>query len=301
MIMENKAAQQAVPEKKKKMNKKKKQQLIHQWIRFGIQAVFFFWFPAAFTSGFSGVKYIFTQMGTGAVIERSTFLTAFIVLCAYTVVFGRFFCGFACAFGAFGDWVHTVYIWICKKIKKKPLTIPQKITSKINWVKYAMLALIALLCYLEVFSNLHGMSPWEVFSMFTVRNLQLAGYAAGSILLIFIIAGMCLQERFFCRFLCPLGAVFSILPVLPLFSLRRDRENCIGGCSACTRQCPSDIELSAKGAWENAGDCFQCQKCIDTCPKGNISTGISKIRGNEIVFTIIRAAALAAVFLLIGI
>ena len=290
----------------KKPNKLKKQKTIHMWVRFVIQVVFFLTFPAAFSEAFSGIKYIFTQIGAGEVIELSAFVIVLIAVCVYTVVFGRFFCGFACAFGALGDWVHTVYVWICKKLKKKPVKLPYALTSKINWVKYVVLAAAIVICWMGLFSNLLPYSPWAVFSMLVAGNFALAGYIAGAVLLILIGVGMALQERFFCRFLCPLGAVFSILPVLPLFSLRRDRENCIKGCSACTKNCPSDIELSARGAWENAGDCFQCQKCIDSCPKanigkGNVSTGIAPLKGNEIVFTIIRAAALLIMFKLVGV
>lgn len=71
---------------------------------------FFVFFPSAFTAAFSGVKYIAGQMGTGAQIEITSFVLSLIILCASTVVFGRFFCGFACAFGSLSDWVRAAYV-----------------------------------------------------------------------------------------------------------------------------------------------------------------------------------------------
>ena len=59
--------------------------------------------PSVYTTAFSGVKYIFTQMGNVQPLELTSFVTILIVLCLYTMVFGRFFCGFACAFGTLGD------------------------------------------------------------------------------------------------------------------------------------------------------------------------------------------------------
>jgi polyferredoxin len=273
--------------------------LIHRRLRAAIQLFYFLLFPSAFTAAFAGIKYIAIQLGSGAIVEWTAFVAVLTGLCLYTVLFGRFFCGFACAFGSFGDAVHTVYVWICKKWKKKPVSIPSEWGRRLSGVKYAVLALIVLLCFGGVYSNLRGTSPWDVFSMLHAGNFRLSGYIPGVVILLLLIPGMCVQERFFCRFLCPMGAVFSILPVFPVFALRRDREHCIKGCSACTRVCPSQVELAEEGSLETAGDCFQCQKCIDTCPKKNIHCGCGKIRGNEIWFTALRVILLLVLYRMI--
>jgi polyferredoxin len=98
-----------------------------------------------------------------------------------------------------------------------------------------------------------------------------------------------------------MGAVFSLLPVLPLFSLQRDRDQCRKGCSACTMMCPSDIELPKNGSPAVMGDCFQCQKCIDTCPQGNVHIGLNKVfKGNEVIWTVVRAALLLSLLKWLG-
>lgn len=266
---------------------------IHTWLRVIIQIFYFIFIPSVYNAAFSGVKYLFTQIGAGEQIELTAFVALLIVVCGYTILFGRFFCGFACSFGALGDWIHALYRLVFKKLKKKPILLSDKAARILDKLKYVVLILILFMCYKGIYSSFRGSSPWDVFSMMRSLNLRLDGYAVGLIVLIAILAGMCLQERFFCRNLCPMGAVFSLLPVLPFFALHRNRDNCIKGCSACTRKCPSGIELPRDGSPRVVGDCFQCQKCIDICPKKNIHTGIKVLKGNEIWFTIAKAILLA--------
>ena len=281
------------------LSKKQKKQ-IHTWLRALIQLYFFLFLPSAFTAAFAGIKYIFTQIGAGEKVGLTIFVTVLIVLCVYTVLFGRFFCGFACAFGSLGDAVHAMYMWICKKLKKKPIKLGKGITEKLALLKYFVLAVIAWMCFAGLYDRTHGTSPWDVFSMLHAGNFALGGYVPGILLLILLLIGMCVQERFFCRFFCPMGAIFSLLPILPFFTLQREQEQCIKGCSGCTGKCPSDIELPAVGNIEVKGDCFQCQKCVDTCPKGNIHCGIKEVKGKGVLFTLLRALLLFSLFMWMG-
>ena len=285
----------------KAMNPKLRKRKIQTWFRAGVQLLFFILFPSMFTAAFNGVKYIFTQLGSGNRIELTAFVAVLLMLCVYTMIFGRFFCGFACAFGSFGDAVHAIYVSCCRKLKKKPVSIPAKAAEKLTYIKYVILTIILILCYLGVYSSLKGTSPWDVFSMLRAGNLGLGSYIIGAVLLVLIIIGMCVQERFFCRFMCPMGAVFSILPIASTFTLHRDRAGCIKGCGACEKICPCDIGLPDDGSGRISGDCFQCQKCNGICPKSNIHTGIKLLRGNELWFTGIRAAILIAICVWLGV
>ena len=258
----------------KQMDKKTLKK-VHVWVRAVIQLLYFLFIPSAYTAAFNGVKYIFTQIGAGEKVAMTSFVTVLLVICLYTMVFGRFFCGFVCAFGAFGDALHALYIKVCKKRKKKPVKIPEKAVWILGYMKYLVLLLIVLLCYSGVYGKAQGTSPWDVFSMIHAGNFRLGGYGIGLVILLLLMAGMCVQERFFCRFFCPMGAVFSLMPVLPFSVIKRNRENCIPNCKACNLVCPANLEIPSDKEGDNAtsGECFSCGKCIGKCPKQNTHNG----------------------------
>ena len=149
---------------------------IHIWIRAIIQLLYFIFIPSVYTAAFAGVKYIFTQIGAGEKVALTSFVTVLIVVCIYTAVFGRFFCGFACAFGSLGDGVNALYRLICKKMKKKPVQIPDRIADRLVYLKYVILAIIVFMCYGGVYNKAQGTSPWDVFSMISHR----AGHSGAS-------------------------------------------------------------------------------------------------------------------------
>ena len=69
--------------------------------------------------------------------------------------------------------------------------------------------------------------------------------------------------RAFCRFICPLGAIYSFFNPVAFFGVQVDHGRC-SGCGACAHACKMDVKL--------AGDreCIHCGECIDICPEGAI-------------------------------
>ena len=110
-------------------------------------------------------------------------------------------------------------------------------------VKYTLLAFLLLSILTGWYANLQGMSPWDVFSMLTAGKLPNASYKIGIALFILILIGMCTQERFFCQFLCPMGAVFAMMPILPTALFHRNREICLLLCGLCKKRCPAHLVI----------------------------------------------------------
>lgn len=259
-----------------------------------IRTMFFFLFPAIFSTAFSGIKSICTQLYKREMIEMNPFVLTFVCLLGFTIVFGRFFCGFACAFGTYGDVIYKIGSKIRKKRKKKPFQIPEAAGKKLKYMKYVILLVIILLCVFGKAQKVNEYSIWTLFSKLQALKIPDSQYITVYFLFLLVTIGMIFEKRFFCRFFCPMGAIFSLLPVLPFFAIRRNRENCIKGCRACKMCCPSKIELPSEEEGDNMemGECFGCGRCMDTCPKGNIHIGLGKIKGNELWILIVKAGIL---------
>lgn len=262
----------------------------HARLRAFIQIVFFVTMPGAFVAGFSGVKYLFQWIGAGEMIQFNSFLKALIGLVVFTILFGRYFCGYACAFGSLGDFVYWLSGLAQKKLfhRRNAFRFPEKAVRWLQKVKYLNLAFIVIFCALGLYGTLSGTSPWDVFSRVTALQTVPEGYGWGILLFVVILVGMAAQERFFCQFLCPMGAVFALLPILPWGTLRRNSQQCVPGCHACADQCPARLKLEQDGI--RNGECLACEKCIPTCPRGNISHVEQKILSNEIIPVVIKAA-----------
>mgnify|MGYP001528984393 CR=1 FL=1 len=84
------------------------------WLRAGVQLFFFVSMPGAFVAGFSGVKQLFVHIGAGEVLSADSFTLSLLGLCGFTLLFDRFFCGYACAFGSLGD-----AVWACPGLSRK--------------------------------------------------------------------------------------------------------------------------------------------------------------------------------------
>ena len=85
-------------------------------LRAALQVFFFFSMPGAFVAGFNGVKLLFQRIGAGEVLQADSFTLSLLGLCGFTLLFGRFFCGYVCAFGGLGDAVYALSSLIQKKL-----------------------------------------------------------------------------------------------------------------------------------------------------------------------------------------
>ena len=156
------AAQQRQRDKKRRI-----------WLRAGVQLFFFVTMPGAFVAGFSGVKQIFLHIGAGEVLSADSFTLSLLGLCGFTLLFDRFFCGYACAFGSLGDAVWALSGLLQKKLfhRKKQLRLPERAVLWGQKVKYLLLAGLVALYVTRQEKLLTGASPWEVFSRLTALRL----------------------------------------------------------------------------------------------------------------------------------
>ena len=181
-----------------------------------------------------------------------------IVLMSYVIVtffvWGRgVFCGWLCPFGALQELIAN----IGKFFKIKQIKIPEKYNKASLNIKYIILLTLFVTCFIAPsFLNLGSeIEPFKTaISMKFNREWYYVIYA------VLLLAIGLFIERFFCRFICPLGAFMAIGGKLRIFnSFLKRRNECGSPCKLCSNECPIDaIEKNGK---INMNECFYCLDC----------------------------------------
>lgn len=258
-----------------------------QIFRHVVQLIMFFLLPGLYIMAFSELKGIYQMMlkGNFNFIQAFPNLSGLAAVFIITILLGRFFCGWICVFGAYNDLIHE----ISKNIFKINFKINKELDFVLKYLKYLVLAVILVFSWTFGSSILGSFSPWEAFAQITDISLVLSDFALGLLLLLLITIGAMLVERFFCRYLCPLGAVFALISKISIFKIRKPNDKC-GKCRICTSSCSMGIPLynlnSVRG-----GECINCLKCTEVCPRKNAAANIA---GADVNSAMAGSAAIAA-------
>lgn len=255
------------PKKGSKAAKRARALRAHRAVRWAIQLAFFILAPSVFSAAFNGIKYVAGQIGLMQAVEPTSFVVLLVGVLLFTVVFGRFFCGYACAFGTLGDAVYALFTPVRKVLHIPDFPLPQKVQRGLQFVKFGILAAICALCFTGAWQAISGYSPWTAFAGIVAGSVDGISTVAFIVLGV-IVLGMALVKRFFCQFLCPLGAVFALLPVLPVSQFNRCAGRCGKRCGKCQAGCP--VGIYPDGQSFAMGECISCGKCADVCPLTNI-------------------------------
>ena len=261
-------------------------------------------------------------------------LTALIALSMIVVslVFGRAWCGWLCPMGTVLDWFSF------KAWRKKKVPVPQAVRS-VKYVALIAILAAAIFANLTLMildpltimvrtftaavcpaldtvvgwaeSGLNNLGPLQVpIAQFdnAVRPLLLPTnalvYRDGMLFgMIFIglIALNLVTERFWCRYICPLGAFYGLFGKISLIR-RRVNSDCIR-CKLCEDACPTGTIDRQKGCSSDPGECIMCLNCMDCCPRetsdfGPVtsrSTWTSYDPGRRQLFLGVGAAAVLAI------
>ena len=249
----------------KTLNKKN----IINLIRRGTQILAFLFLPGLFTSTFYAFRSIYQTIinGNWDIFSLTSSLLTILVTIPLTMVLGRFFCGFFCSFGSMGD-----FIWfISRKTVKPKFRVPENVDAVLKYGKYLVLLFLVIFAWTLQLPLLDSsVSPWTVFGLYaSIGNWPsiTTWFSIGGALLIAIMIGSFFIERFFCRYLCPLGGIYAIVSKIRFFHIKKNREKC-GNCKLCTVKCSMGIPLYQVDK-VTSGECINCFNCVAWCPKKN--------------------------------
>ncbi|WP_156782477.1 4Fe-4S binding protein [Geosporobacter ferrireducens] len=199
------------------------------------------------------------------------------IIIFFGVILGRFICGFLCLFGFMQDLLY--------KIKVPKLKIPPKIDVPMRWLKYIVL-LVAVIALPIFLTNQFGIAP-----PYFCQWICPAGTLEGGVplilkneglrsmlgflfnwklgLLVFIMLASVFTYRPFCKYICSLGAIYSLFNSFSFYQMSVDKERC-NGCKICERKCNMDVEITKN---INSPECIRCGECKNACKQGAITSG----------------------------
>ncbi len=203
----------------------------------------------SFYNVITGKSYILKTYWSNAVVAVASVGIVFIV--------GRIFCGWICALGTIQD--------IPKFFVKKKFIVPEKLDKVLSNLKYLVLIIIIFLTWKTAKLVIDPYDPFAAYTHIPAGfESLLADYSIGfgSLVLMFIVSFF--YERLFCKYLCPLGAIYAIVGKISPFKIKRNKSTCID-CKKCTNVCPAHIKVSELDEVKPV-ECYSCMKCVSTCP-----------------------------------
>ena len=199
-----------------------------------------------------------------ALSESSTRLPAYIfgIIILFGLLLGRTICGFLCPFGWIQELLHKI---------KTPKLKKSKATRVFSYFKYVVLVVLVVIVPLTLaipgfceYICPAGTLEGGLGLLLNEANESLLSILGPlftwkfTLLVLMVVAGIFIF-RFFCRFLCPLGAIYGFFCKLALLGVKIDKDKCTD-CGLCISACKMDTK--------KVGDheCIQCGECMSVCP-----------------------------------
>lgn len=183
---------------------------------------------------------------------------------------GRFVCGWLCPFGLVQDLLHKIPFF-----RKIGTFKGDKLLRKLKYVILLVFVILLPMVLVDVLGQgapyfcklicpagtLEGGIPLVLMNQ-SMRSALGWLYAWKGVLLLLTVVLSILIYRPFCKYICPLGAVYSVFNPLSVFRYRIDREKCTD-CGACARVCKMQVEPAKH---PNHPECIRCGACKKACP-----------------------------------
>lgn len=194
-----------------------------------------------------------------------------------TLIFGRFFCSWLCPLGILNQF--TSWLFRRRRAFEKVGENAYRPAFRLKYYILGALMVLAALGSLQVGlldpialltrSMVTGILPTAGAGLYLKPQVFHGGVLLALILVALVLANR-FMTRFWCRVLCPLGALLGLLATRSVFRIRRDVAKC-DDCQRCPQHCQGacdpDKELRVT-------ECHVCLNCIEACPQGALHYGL---------------------------
>lgn len=214
---------------------------------------------------FGAVETLYSWSTTGTFVTQThpSNLVLGGALLASVVLAGNAFCGWICPFGA----VQDALTWLRKTLNLPTLRVPARLDATLRYGRFVVLAVAVVVSAQTLHLWFSDFDPYlTLFALDWLFAPELSAIWVGLAVLVVVLALSLLVERAWCRYLCPLGGVLSVLGHFSLLRVRRNPSACTG-CDLCVAPCPVGIDV-AKATSAVSADCIGCLECVAQCPKG---------------------------------
>lgn len=189
----------------------------------------------------------------------------------FGAIFGRLICGFICPFGFIQDLLHKI------PFPKKIRTFKgDKLLRNLKYVVLVVMVIILPIVFklTPVFCKYLCPSGTLAGILLSLSDTKLFAVLGGrfawkvSILAIVVLLSIMIS-RPFCKYLCPLGALYAPFNKFSVMQMQLDGNKCVG-CKACHKACDMCVDPSVM---PNSTECIRCGKCISACPVNALKMG----------------------------
>ena len=219
-------------------------------------------------------------------------LIILLIILSTAILLKRGFCSWVCPFGLLTEYLNRLH----RIIFRKNIIIPRWFDYPLRSLKYLLLAFF--LWAIAVKMNASALdnfiySPYNMVAdikmLYFFKNISMLAFWVIVALVILSI----LIRNFWCRYLCPYGALLGALSYLSIYKIHRNEQSCTN-CQRCTRLCPVDIPVH-KTACVMSDECHACLKCVSVCPEKN-TLYLSSLKQSGVMKPWIYAVTISLLF-----
>ena len=232
------------------------------------------WLPIA---GLMNFKLFLTTGQVPLIHPAAMFL--FMAFLAMSLIAKKSFCSWICPVGTFSESLAL----LGKKIFRRNFHLPRWIDIPLRGLRYLLLGFFLFIigtmsaaAIADFMQTPYGIiADVKMLNFFRNMSITAAVVVAALVLLSVLI------ENFWCRYLCPYGALMGLASLLSPLKIRRDPDACID-CAKCARACPAALPVD-KLVQIRSTECTACMQCVSSCPvEGALQFSLLPARGQAV-------------------
>ncbi len=214
------------------------------------------WLPIA---GLMNTKYLLLTGHVPQIHPAAMFL--FIGFMLMSLLLKKAFCSWLCPVGTFSE-----FLWkLGRRIFRRNLRLPRWFDIPLRGLKYVLFGLFVAVIGVMSAAALEDFMATPYGLVADVKMLNFfrdIGITAAVVIGLLMLLST-LVQNFWCRYLCPYGAIMGIASLLSPVKIRRDQEACID-CGKCAKACPAGIQVD-KLVQIRTVECTGCMECVAVC------------------------------------